>query len=183
MSSDGGQAPDPIRCRIPRRFWTIDNPYAGLLMLDYDFDGSIGFSLCAISHAYRNALDARLAKIGISRQQVSVLYCLMFLNDACQSRLARRLRVSTPTMSAVLKRMERAKLICRKQTLADRRRQEIQMLPKGEQLMNLGIETMNCTDAIATRHLNPQKAAKVISLLKLVARNLASSTDSSCDQC
>lgn len=104
------------------------------MALDYDWENSVGYWICAASHSLRRALDARLVKEGITIRQWEVLAYLSARGCGSQSELADQLGIEPNTLVGVLKRMENAKLIIRKCAQKDRRKKTIHPTKKAEKL-------------------------------------------------
>lgn len=103
-------------------------------MLDYDWENSVGYWICSVSHAMRKALDARLSKEGITVRQWEVLSWLSARGCGSQSELAEQLGIEPHTLAGVLTRMEKAGLLVRKSCELDRRKNQIHPTPKAEEL-------------------------------------------------
>jgi MarR family transcriptional regulator, transcriptional regulator for hemolysin len=102
--------------------------------LDYDWENSVGYWICAASHSLRKALDSRLNKEGITIRQWEVLAWLSARGCGSQSELADQLGIKPHTLVGVLSRMEKAKLITRRSSQEDRRKKTIHATKKAEAL-------------------------------------------------
>ena len=92
------------------------------MALDYDWENSVGYWICAASHSLRKALDSRLNKEGITIRQWEVLAWLSARGCGSQSEIADQLGIKPHTLVGVLSRMEKAKLITRRSSQEDRRK-------------------------------------------------------------
>ena len=101
-------------------------------MLQFDFDESLGYWICATSHAFRRALNAELAKEGITYRQWEVLARLALKGDLSQTELADCLGIEAPTLVGILDRMQRDGWLERTCCPEDRRRNQIRATEKAE---------------------------------------------------
>lgn len=103
-------------------------------MLNYDWENSVGYWVCAASHALRKALDSRLTKEGITIRQWEVLAWLSARGCGSQSELAEQLGIEPHTLAGVLSRMEKAELLTRQSSPTDRRKNTIIPTEKADEL-------------------------------------------------
>ncbi len=103
-------------------------------MLNYDWENSIGYWICATSHIMRKTLDARLTKEGITIRQWEVLAWLSARGCGSQSELADQLGIEPHMLVGVLDRMETAELLIRRSSTEDRRKKTIHPTEKADEL-------------------------------------------------
>ena len=72
-------------------------------MLQFDFNDSLGFWVCSTSHAFRRALNAELAKEGITYRQWEVLARIAMQGELSQSELADCLGIEAPKSIPILR--------------------------------------------------------------------------------
>lgn len=101
------------------------------MALDYDWENSVGYWICAASHSLRKALDSRLNKEGITIRQWEVLAWLSARGCGSQSEIADQLGIKPHTLVGVLSRMEKAKLITRRSSQEDRRKKNYSCYEEG----------------------------------------------------
>ncbi|MBS0262585.1 MAG: MarR family transcriptional regulator [Planctomycetes bacterium] len=99
-------------------------------MLQFDFDESLGYLICATSHAFRLALNTELAKEGITFRQWEVLARIALKGELSQTELAECLGIEAPTLVGILDRMERDGWLERYSCPEDRRRKRIRAKEK-----------------------------------------------------
>src|SRR4029453_8656782 len=91
-------------------------------MLEYDFEGSVGFWICTASNAFQRAFNEELAPQGVTFRQAQVLGCLALEGALSQTDLAERMRIQPPTPVGILDRMGRDGWLRRDGAKPDRRR-------------------------------------------------------------
>ncbi len=99
-------------------------------MLQFDFEESPGYWICSTSHAFRRALNAELAKEGITYRQWEVLARIALQGELSQSELAEFLGIEAPTLVGILDRMERDGWLDRYNCPNDRRKKRIRATEK-----------------------------------------------------
>ena len=105
-------------------------------MLNYDWENSVAYWVCAASHVFRKTLDARLAPEGITIRQWEVLAWLSARGCGSQAVLADQLGIEPHTLAGVLKRMEKAGLLIRKPCENDRRKNSLHPTEKAVEVWN-----------------------------------------------
>ncbi|MDE2572186.1 MAG: winged helix DNA-binding protein [bacterium] len=96
--------------------------------------GEIARAVVLAERMIGKAMDRALAVLGTSAAQRPVLEALWDVGETSPAELAKAARVEGPPMSRMLKRMERAGLIKRREDPKDGRRQLVSLTPKGERL-------------------------------------------------
>ena len=71
-------------------------------MLEFDFEESVGYWVCATSHALRRSLDEELARENITFRQWEVLAWIAMSGELSQVELAERLGIEAPTLVGIL---------------------------------------------------------------------------------
>lgn len=88
----------------------------------------------AVSRAIRSSLDRRLLPHGLHAGQDAILGCLWERDGATPGQLARRLGLTTPTVTRAVQRMSIAGLVERRADDDDRRMVGIWLTPRGRAL-------------------------------------------------
>lgn len=101
-------------------------------MLRYDWENSVGYWICAASHAMRKSLESRLLKEDITLRQWEVLAWLSARGSGSQSEIADQLGVEPHTLGGVVKRMVKAGLLECRTSETDRRKNTIHPTPRAE---------------------------------------------------
>ena len=148
-------------------------------MLEYDFENSVGFWICAASHDYQLAFNEELAPQGITHRQAQVLACLSLNGPSSQSVLAERMGIEPPTLVGILDRMERDGWIRRDEDKSDRRRKLIHPTSAARPVWSKIVECAIRIRERATRGMSPAQLKQLKKLLKLVQANLKSAESTS----
>ena len=143
------------------------------MALDYDWENSVGYWICAASHSLRRALDSRLVKEGITIRQWEVLAWLSVHGSGCQSELADRLGIEPHTLVGVLSRMEKARLITRCCSEEDRRKKTIHPTNKAETLWERVSKITHDMRDQAVQGMSQDDLNKLKSLCETVYNNFA----------
>jgi MarR family transcriptional regulator for hemolysin len=101
-------------------------------VLQFDFDESLGYWICATSHAFRRSLNTELVREGITYRQWEVLARIALQGELSQTELAECLGIEAPTLVGILDRMERDGWLERYCCPEDRRRNRIRATVKAE---------------------------------------------------
>lgn len=118
------------------------------------------------------ALDRALGTLGTSAAQRSVLEVLWQRGECSAAELAKAAHVEGPPMSRMLRRMESAGLIKRRDDPGDRRRQLIGLTAKGERLREVLPGVAESAMAKALDHLAPERRARLREDLALLVAAL-----------
>jgi MarR family transcriptional regulator, transcriptional regulator for hemolysin len=141
-------------------------------LLKFEFDESIGYWVALTSHTMRRALDAELAREGITLRQWEVLAWIALAGEISQVELAERLGIEAPTLAGVLARMERDGWLERYCCPHDRRRKRIRATEKAEALWNRMVECCRRVRAVATTGITPTEIAQFRSVCERIRQNL-----------
>lgn len=106
--------------------------FVGVGVLQYDFEGSLGFWICSTAHAMRRALNTELERQGITYRQWEVLCWIALEGELSQAELAEKMGIEAPTLVGILDRMERDGWLDRYGCPNDRRRKRIRTTEKAE---------------------------------------------------
>jgi MarR family transcriptional regulator for hemolysin len=141
-------------------------------VLQFDFEESLGYWVCSTSHALRRALNAELAKEGITFRQWEVLAWIALEQELSQSELADRLGIEAPTLVGILDRMERDGWIERRPCADDRRKKRVRACPKAE---TLWAQMMACAHRVrrkARRGLSQRALDELKATCERIRQNL-----------
>ena len=120
---------------------------------------------------FARALQTRLAEHGVSNGQWPLLLYLWETDGLSQKQLARRVQIEEPTTTRTLDRMERDGLVRRMRDETDRRRVNVYLTDRGQQLRDELVPYAQEVNALATHGLSEQDKAKINSLLNyMIAR-------------
>lgn len=141
-------------------------------MLQYDFQNSIGYWICATARIYERAIQQELQPEGITHRQFQVLSWLALEGTLSQVDLADRMDIEPPTLVRILDRMERDGLIAREGCEDDRRKKLIRPLPKA---MPVWKKIVACARRIrerAVQEISPEQKQELSELLAQIQQNL-----------
>jgi MarR family transcriptional regulator for hemolysin len=137
-------------------------------MLEYDFQSSVGHSICMTAHLFERAINQELAPEGITFRQTQVLAWQALEGTALsQSELAERMNIEPPTLVSVLDRMERDGLLVREACPNDRRKNLIRVLPKAETVWKTIVA---CAERVRERAVSEMTAEDVETLHRLLGQ-------------
>jgi MarR family transcriptional regulator, transcriptional regulator for hemolysin len=142
------------------------------LLLDYDFENSVGYWVCQASHALQRAFNEELAPQGVTFRQAQVLGCLALEVRLSQTDLADRMRIEPPTLVGILDRMERDGWIRRDGDKTDRRRKFIAVTPAAKPVWTKIVAAAKRVRAAATRGMTSAQLRQLKKLLTVVQMNL-----------
>jgi MarR family transcriptional regulator for hemolysin len=145
----------------------------GRLVMNYDFEESIGFWLSMTTQAYHRAVSDLLAPHGITYRQSMVLGWLAFEGELSQTELAHRMMIEPPTLVGILDRMERDGWIARHDCPGDRRKNLIRATPAAEPVWQRIVECATEIRHRATCGLSERQLATLKKILHKVQQNLA----------
>jgi MarR family transcriptional regulator, transcriptional regulator for hemolysin len=143
-----------------------------ITVLQYDFEGSIGYWLTMTTQAYHHAVFEELAPHGITYRQSMVLGWLALEGELSQAELAAKMMIEPPTLVGILDRMERDGLISRHNCPADRRKKLIRANEAAEPVWEKIVECGSRIRARATEGLSDRQLAVLNKLLRRIGHNL-----------
>jgi MarR family transcriptional regulator for hemolysin len=142
-------------------------------MLQFDFQSSVGHSICMAAHLFERQMQDELEPMGITFRQVQILAWLAIeAKPLSQVQLAERMNIEPPSLVATLDRMQRDELITRDDCPDDRRKKMIRPLKKAETVWN---EIVTCAERVrqrASAGLSEEELATLHRLLGRVRQNL-----------
>jgi len=86
-------------------------------------------------------IRAMLSDVGITEQQWRVMRILQETGPTDPTRIAEQACLLLPSLTRILQKLDDKKLIRRRQNKSDRRKQIVQVSPKGEALINANLAT------------------------------------------
>jgi DNA-binding MarR family transcriptional regulator len=146
-------------------------------MLQYDFEGSVGYWVTMTSHAIRRAIDVELAKENITLRQFEVLAWIALAGEQSQVELAERLGIEAPTLAGILSRMERDGWLERYGCPEDRRRKRIRVTAKAEAVWARMADCCRRVRAKATQGVSEEELAQFKRICEQLRSNLEPEAD------
>jgi DNA-binding MarR family transcriptional regulator len=141
-------------------------------VLQFDFDESLGYWVCSTSHALRRALNAELAKEGITYRQWEVLARIALQGELSQTELADCLGIEAPTLVGILDRMERDGWLDRYNCPNDRRKKRIRATGKADAVWARMIDCAHRVRAQAREGLSQEDLDHLRSICARIRANL-----------
>ena len=141
-------------------------------MLHFDFDESLGYWICSTSHALRRALNAELAREGITYRQWEVLARIALEGELSQTELAECLGIEAPTLVGILDRMERDGWLDRYNCPQDRRKKRIRATEKAESVWARMVECARVVRAQARAGLSDDELNQLRAICSRIRTNL-----------
>jgi MarR family transcriptional regulator, organic hydroperoxide resistance regulator len=139
---------------------------------DADDDGDFQTAFWSAKHALAHASAAAFAQHGVHEGQQFVLRCLWREDGLSPGEIARRLGLSTPTVTRAATRMTAAGLLRREPHPSDRRLVRLRLTDRGRKLEKIiDEETRQLTErALAT--LSAAEREALVAALEQIRRNL-----------
>ena len=103
--------------------------------LTEELEGFLGYRLRRANAAMHRHFIAAVADLGITQKQAALLWLINSNPGAAQVSAADALGMDRATTMAIVDRLDDRGLLIRKQSSADRRRQEIYLTPAGQKLL------------------------------------------------
>jgi DNA-binding MarR family transcriptional regulator len=164
-----------IKCRLAfvgSQFRPQTSRDGRVLVLQFDFEESLGYWICSTSHALRRALNSELSKEGITFRQWEVLAWTAIKGELSQAELADLLGIEAPTLVGILTRMERDGWLERHPCPDDRRKNRIRATEKAETVWTRMSECACKVRAQAREGLSAQELALLKSVCERIRTNL-----------
>jgi MarR family transcriptional regulator for hemolysin len=141
-------------------------------MLQYDFDGSVGYWVVMTAHALQRALNEELARHGITFRQWQVLVWLALEGDLAQAELAERMGLEAPTLAGILERMQRDGWIVRETCATDRRKKLVRPTRQVRPVWSKMVQCAQRVRSRATEGIEPMEVEQLKVLLGMMQKNL-----------
>ena len=139
----------------------------------------MGLRFSLLHRAFRRRMDALLSEKELTGVQFGVLGALGRLErekgEVSQRDLERATRLSHPTMTGILRRLEKKGLLCWETSQRDRRCKSIRLTDKARALKTEVIETENATFRWLTRGLSREQLDELISITDMMLENVLES--------
>lgn len=145
------------------------------LVLQYDFEESIGYWLIIGAQAFQRALNEELAPHGVTFRQAQVLGWLALEGELSQNELAAKMMVEPPTLVGILDRMERDGWIARLTCPSDRRKKLVVINRTAEQVWEKIVACAKRVRARAVEGLSPAEIETLKQLVRRIQHNLSES--------
>lgn len=130
--------------------------------------------VCRLHHSRAHAL---LDELGLYRGQPPLLHALAEQPGLTHTQVAERLHVSAPTVSKMVRRMEKAGLIETRDDPEDGRVSRVDLTDEGRALFKASIAQLQRLEAEAFKDFSPEELETIERLLRRVRDNLLRVSD------
>lgn len=161
---------------IEADFGLTEDEFKGVLESKEDSRVRIIMTLGMLANMKKAKMNRELERSGLTTAQLQVLFYILHNNpeehELTAKELERRFRVSNPTISGILKRLEKKDWIERRPGLADRRNKQIRLKGDGIGLYNLMQERMEREMKTMFRDFTNEEIERLLQLLIKLFYNL-----------
>lgn len=123
------------------------------------------------ARSMKHALEIKLHEYGITSSQYSVLELLWKYNGLSLTDLGKVLYFDNPTITGIINRMARAKLIRRNRDRNDRRVKKIYITPKGRELQSILPKLAEDVNKKAVENFDEHEKKAIMDFTRRVHKN------------
>ena len=138
----------------------------------FNRDSSLGYQVNHAARLFAQALQQRIAPLGVVPGQFAQLLALFEADGQTQRQLCEQVGIEQPTMANTLRRMVRDGLIRREPDPTDGRQAHVLLTKRARDIERPLIAAARAVNTTATRGLNAQDAATVLAALTRIIDNL-----------
>ena len=110
----------------------LSEPLEGPSLMFEELDGLLGYRLRRAQGAMHRDFMAAVASLDLTQKQAATLWLINSNPGVAQVAVASALGMDRATMMAIVDRLEQRRLVIRKRSSTDRRRQELYLTPAGQ---------------------------------------------------
>jgi DNA-binding MarR family transcriptional regulator len=110
----------------------LSEPLDGPSLMFEELDGLLGYRLRRAQGAMHRDFMAAVASLDLTQKQAATLWLINSNPGVAQVAVASALGMDRATMMAIVDRLEQRRLVIRKRSSTDRRRQELYLTPAGQ---------------------------------------------------
>lgn len=140
--------------------------------MENPLNNSLGFQLVIVARSMKHALEIKLAEYGITSSQYAVLELLWKSNGISLSDLGKALYFDNPTITGIINRMARAKLVRRKRNRNDRRVIKVYLTPKGRELQSILPKLADAVNKQAVENFQKNEKDAILDLATRIHNNI-----------
>ena len=140
--------------------------------MENPLDSSLGFQLVVSARSMKHALEIKLAEYGITSSQYAVLELLWKSNGISLSDLGKALYFDNPTITGIINRMARAKLVRRTRDRNDRRVIKVYLTPKGRELQSILPKLADAVNKQAVENFQKDEKKAILDLARRIHNNI-----------
>lgn len=133
---------------------------------------SIDYLVFQISRLHYTCIHSRLEMLGLYPGQPSLLHHLVQQDGPSQTELAELMHITTPTLTRMITRMEKAGFVSRVPDPLDQRATRIYLTPLGKITQEKAEQLRFEMDAILTSGFTPEELPQVENILSHLLDNL-----------
>jgi DNA-binding MarR family transcriptional regulator len=126
----------------------------------HPLDDSLGFLVNVVGRLMKRSLFLKLSESGVTPTQWTVLMCLWKDDGLSFTELGKKLSFDHPTITGVVDRMEREKLVKRRRDHIDRRVVKVFLTPKGKNLEPAIADAGKRVDVETVADLTPKEVGQ-----------------------
>lgn len=139
-------------------------------------DAALSFVVRDVNRAFTRALQARIARSGVSMGQWFFLRVLWEEDGLTQRELSHRVGMMEPTTVTAVNVMVAQGLVERVRNAHDRRKMNIYLTEKGQALRGAMMPSASDVAAAAVEGIAPEEILQVIDVLRRVSANLGATS-------
>ena len=128
----------------------------------------LGFNVRLAHVAIYRDFAAAMAEIDLTQKQIAVLEIIAGTPGASQVDIAALLGADRATTMAIVDRLQDRKLLERRRSSSDRRRQELHLTPEGEAILVRTRQVIAAHEARFTERFTPQELATLFDALRRI---------------
>ena len=140
--------------------------------MENPLEKSLGFQLSIAARSMKRALEVKLAEHDITSSQYIVLEILWKYNGISLGDLGKALNFDNPTITGIINRMARSKLIRRSRDRHDRRVVKVFLTPKSRELQSILPKLADAVNNAATDDFNKSEKKAVIDMAIRIRSNV-----------
>lgn len=138
-------------------------------------DNNLGFQMVVAARSMKRALEIELNENGITSSQYAVLEMLWKHNGLSLTDLGKLLYFDNPTITGIINRMARAKLVRRMRDRNDRRVIKVYLTQKGLELQSVVPKIAKTVNRKAVENFEESEKKAILDLTKRLHKNLTNS--------
>ena len=140
--------------------------------MENPLENSLGFQMVVAARSMKRALEIKLNENGITSSQYTVLEILWRQNGLSLTDLGKCLYFDNPTITGIINRMARAKLVRRMRDRNDRRVIKVHLTQKGWDLQSVLPKLAKSVNKKAVENFEKSEKKAILDLTRRLHKNL-----------
>jgi DNA-binding MarR family transcriptional regulator len=140
--------------------------------MENPLENSLGFQMVIAARSMKRALEIKLHESGLTSSQYTVLEVLWNNNGLSLTDLGKILHFDNPTITGIINRMARAKLVRRARNRQDRRVIKVYLTQKGWKLQSVLPKLAEAVNELAVEDFKENEKENILKLTKRLHNNL-----------